>query len=236
MAAPEARIELLGGFDVACGLHRPELGSSSRRLLAMLALRRRPISRERLAGTLWPETSQDRAQGRLRTALWRLGAERNRLVSSSGDLVALGDGCEVDVHSAEDIGQALVTGDMCFEESQSGELLELFSQELLPDWDEPWVILDRELYREIRVHALETLAVACLEVGDHLRAIQASLQAIRCAPYRDSSHRLLVQAYRAEGNASAALRHILDYRHDVRKELGMTPERVLPDLVEELAG
>ncbi len=236
MTAPVARVELLGGFDVFCGRDRPTLGSSSRRVLALLALRRHPIGRERVAGTLWPDITQERAQGRLRTALWRLGPERNRLVVSRGDLLALGEGCEVDLQRAEDIGEALASGEVRLEEEGSSVLIDLFSRELLPDWDEPWVTLDRELHREIQVHALEAMALTLMESGDHLRAIQASLQAIRCAPFRDSSHRLLVQAYRAEGNPSAALRHILDYRSDVKKELGMTSEMILADLVEELGG
>lgn len=75
-----------------------------------------------------------------------------------------------------------------------------------------------------------------MSAGDHLHAIQACRHAIRYAPFRDSSHRLLVEAYCAEGNPSAALSHILGYRRNAEEELGMIPDRVLPDLYRELSG
>src|SRR5205807_183836 len=55
-------------------------------LLALLALRHpRPIERSRLAGTLWPESSEEQALAYLRLSLARLrkalGPEARRIVS-----------------------------------------------------------------------------------------------------------------------------------------------------------
>ena len=102
------------------------------------------------------------------------------------------------------------------------------------DWDEPWVNPERECYRETRVHVLEALAARFLESNSHLLAIKASLTAIECSPFRDTSHRLLVRAYREEGNSLAGLRHLLSYREDVREQLCLPADRVLPDLFQEL--
>lgn len=115
-------------------------------------------------------------------------------------------------------------------------VVEVFSHDLLPDWDEPWVDSEREGFRETRVHVLEALAAHFLDLGDPLLAIRASLKAIECSPYRDTSHRLLVHAYREEGNRLTALRHVLRYREHLGEELNLPPERVLADLFEELAG
>jgi DNA-binding SARP family transcriptional activator len=105
---------------------------------------------------------------------------------------------------------------------------------LLPDWDEEWILIEREIYRELRVHALEALATSLLSRGNHLDAKRACLYAIRCSPFRDPSHRLLAHVYIAEGNPSAALQHILSYRETVREELNLNPNKILSDLVEEL--
>lgn len=233
MAKPTSRVELLGSFRVSCDRDHQALNWSAQRVLALSALKRRPMTRERVAGTLWPDVDQQRAHGRLRTALWRLGPARRLLEVENGHL-SLDETCEVDLYEAERVGEALAAGAPLPE--QSRVLLEMFSQDLLPDWDEPWILTDRERYREIRVHALEALAAASLSRGDHLQGIRACLYAIRCSPFRDSSHRLLVEAYIAEGNQSAALQHILGYRKALRQKLGLTSDNVLSDLVEELAG
>jgi DNA-binding SARP family transcriptional activator len=44
----------------------------SKKLLAFLALDRRLFDRHYVAGTLWPDSDEDRAGGCLRTSLWRL--------------------------------------------------------------------------------------------------------------------------------------------------------------------
>lgn len=148
MTAPVARVELLGGFDVSIGRQHPSWGLSTRRVLALLALRRRPMGRDRVAGSLWPDISEERAQGRLRTALWRLGSDRHRFVMSIGDRLSLEEGCGVDLEEAEDIGQELAWGGLPLGEERS-VLVEFFSRDLLPGWDEPWLVPHREGYRDI---------------------------------------------------------------------------------------
>lgn len=234
MTAPPPRIELLGTFRVTSGHRILSLGASEQRVLALLALRGQPMTRERVAGTLWPDADRQTAQARLRTALWRMGSERSWFLASDGEHIGLRDLCDVDLHWAESVGHAVTAGESFPE--QDGVLLDLFSRDLLPDWDEPWVTMDREYYREVRVRALEALAAAFLHRENHLQAIRACLYAIRCSPFRDSAHRLLVQVYMAEGNSSDAMRHILSYRESVRHELSLRPDDVLADMVEDLVG
>lgn len=216
------------------GSDRLSFGSSTSRVLSFLALHRHPVSREQVAATLWPDVVDDRAQGRLRTALWRLGSARDRLVRADGDLLGLVEGCHVDLYDAEKAGRKVMSNGFSLLEGES--LINLFGRELLPGWDEPWVNAEREYYRETRVHVLEALAVTSLESGLGLLAIKACLEAIRCSPFRDTSHRLLARAYCEEGNSAEALRHLLRYRERLSQELGLPTYRVLPDLFEQLAG
>lgn len=191
------------------------------------------MARERVTAILWPDVAEKRAKGRLRTALWRLGSAREEFIQCDGDHVELAATCGVDLHDAQAIARELLTG--AVPPLDGDTLIDLFSRDLLPHWDEAWVDSERECYRETRVHVLETLAARFLESDDYFLAIKASLSAIRCSPFRDTSHRLLVHSYRAEGNWVAALRHLLRYRDEVRSELGLPPSRVLPDLYQELA-
>lgn len=234
MAVPRPRIELLGSFRMVAGNEVPSDGSSARRLLALLALNRRPMAREQVVTTLFPDVADTHAHGRLRSALWRLGPARESLVRIEGDHLELAGRCEVDLHLAENLGRELLAGEVFPADGES--VVEVFSHDLLPDWDEPWVDSERECFRETRVHVLEALGAHFLERGDQLLAIRASLKAIECSPYRDTSHRLLVRAYREEGNWLSALRHVLRYRQHLGEELNLPPDRVLTDLFDELAG
>ena len=234
MATPRPRIDLLGCFRMVAGNKMPSDGYSARRLLALLALNRRPMAREQVVTTLWPDVADTHANGRLRTALWRLGSARESLVRIEGDHLELAGRCEVDLRLAENLGRRLLAGEVAPGDGES--VVEVFSHDLLPDWDEPWVDSERECFRETRVHVLEALAARFLDLGDQLLAIRASLKAIECSPYRDTSHRLLVRAYREEGNRLTALRHVLRYRQHLGEELNLPPERVLADLFDELAG
>lgn len=166
---------------------------------------------------LWPDVVDTHAHGRLRTALWRLGSTRPQLVHSDGDHLELAETCDVDLHGAETLGRTLLSARSTPVDGEA--VIETFSHDLLPDWDEPWVNPERECYRETRVHVLEALAARFLESNSHLLAIKASLAAIACSPFRDTSHRLLVRAYRQEGNTLAGLRHLLSYREDVSEQL-----------------
>ena len=65
-------LQLLGGFYLAIDDERVHLPRAEQRLVACLALSDRPQPRSAIAGRLWPDTAEERAMARLRTALWRL--------------------------------------------------------------------------------------------------------------------------------------------------------------------
>src|SRR5438132_13548416 len=68
----DLRVYLLGGFNVTCDGEPLDIPASTRRLVAFLAMQRRPVERPFAAGCLWLDKSECRAQANLRAALWRL--------------------------------------------------------------------------------------------------------------------------------------------------------------------
>src|SRR4051812_26107307 len=93
---PDPRIRLLDGFSLvlADGVSRSlleELPRSMQRLIAHLCLSGRP-PRVAIAGNLWPDVSEDRAQGSLRSTLWRLHKVAPGLVEASGYVLYVADG------------------------------------------------------------------------------------------------------------------------------------------------
>src|ERR1019366_5937001 len=65
------RLALLGRFALMRGDLEIEIAAGGQRLVALLALRDRHVTRQYVAGNLWPEYSTERALADLRTTLWR---------------------------------------------------------------------------------------------------------------------------------------------------------------------
>ena len=87
------------------------------------------------------------------------------------------------------------------------DLIPALSQSLLPDWLDEWLILDRERWDQVRLHALENLARLLMIAEKYLPALEAALAAVAIEPVRESAHRTVVEVYIAEGNSACALRH-----------------------------
>jgi DNA-binding SARP family transcriptional activator len=106
--------------------------------------------------------------------------------------------------------------------------------ELLPDWDDEWVVADRERYRLLRLEALERAALALMErhrLGD---ALIAALAAVQAEPLRESACRLVMQVQIAQGNAAEAIHSYHEYQSLLRQELNLVPSRLMDQLVQPL--
>src|SRR5260221_11653750 len=74
------QLGLLRGFELRLNGELIQLPLSSQRVLAFLALHDRPLQRLYVAGMLWLDASEERANGSRPTALWRLRRPRPGLV------------------------------------------------------------------------------------------------------------------------------------------------------------
>jgi DNA-binding SARP family transcriptional activator len=198
---------------------------SGQRLLALLALAgERP--RLTVAGTLWPEFSEQRALGNLRSTLWRMQAMQPRLIEVDAGALALAESVSVDVHELRASANSL--GDTASSEALP---LLLFGEELLPGWYEDWVLLERERVHQLRLHALEGLSERLLSDGRHTQALEAALAAIAAEPLRESARRAAIRVHLAENNVSEALRQFVEFSGLLRRELGLAPSAGLGDLM-----
>lgn len=95
------RVALLGDFALRWGgAVVAELPLGSQHLLALLALRGRPMSRETLAGELWPGASAPRAFANLRSAIFPLRSVADTMIVSSDADIALAPDVVIDLHEA----------------------------------------------------------------------------------------------------------------------------------------
>jgi DNA-binding SARP family transcriptional activator len=224
------RLRLLGGWQLTGAVPpRGTVGENARKLVSLLALRG-PMSRARIAETLWPESDGD-AAARLRTVLWRLGDGRTLLLEQDGRL-SLARDVRVDVDEMRTAALALTNG---ARDAVAGRLgVETFSADLLPGWDDDWLQIDRERIRQLRLHALEALSMLSLRHGDYGAALDAALAAVLADPLRESAHRCVIETHLAEGNVAEARRQFEQCRRLLARELQVAPSPTLVALAPAL--
>jgi DNA-binding SARP family transcriptional activator len=225
------RLTLLGGFTLVSESGEVALPVSAQRLIALLALRERPLSRAYLAGVLWPDCAAERSLADLRTALWRANHGSIRVVATAGVRLSLDAAIWVDVRALMAFGRSAgrLGG------GAPGQLDQMswfdLSLDLLPDWYDDWLVDEREGVRQLRLHALEVLTEQLSINGRHVEAIQAALAAVRLEPLRETAHAALIRAHLAEGNRSEALRQFSRCRDALAAELAVEPSESLRKLV-----
>jgi DNA-binding SARP family transcriptional activator len=228
--AVRTALALLDGFELRVDGRFVTVPAHVQRLLAFLAIRRRPQHRTSLAGALWLDTAEDHASRNLRTALWRAGKVSKGLVETNGAYVAIQPDVRVDLADAIDRAESVLAGPSLAWGSASGSVAEL-GGDLLPDWSEDWVLIERERMRQLRMHALEALCGQLTAAGRFGHAVEAGLAAVAVEPLRESAHRVLIEAYLAEGNLCEAVRHLDDFAMLLDDSLGVAPSPALVALV-----
>lgn len=227
------RLTLLGRFSLTVGESRPVLSPGPQRLLAFLALRGGAVKRAQVAGALWPEATEARAYGSLRSELWRLQGVARHAIDAGSHELRLAEHVRVDLRESFHLARRLLDS-----RSQPPELdvspvsIAMLSADLLPDWHDEWVLMEAEHWRQLRLHALEALSARFRERGRYGEALDAAFAAVVAEPLRESANRAVIEAHLAEGNQSEGIRTFERYRDLLRNELGLDPtnhlERLLP--------
>jgi DNA-binding SARP family transcriptional activator len=226
-------VRLLRGFELRREAQPVLIPPGAQRLIAFLALERVPMNRLYVAGALWIDSNQEAANANLRTALWRLKRLPYRLVDATATHVSLASDVVVDVHGVGEIARRVSTNDLGWEEDEVDCIV--MAGELLPDWYDDWLVIERERLRQARLHALETICDALSHSGRYGKAIEVGLAAVACEPLRESAHRAVIRAHLGEGNSHEALRQYDLCRHRL-EILGMEPSHELEKLRRRCAG
>ena len=202
-----------------------KLTPTSQRLMAFVALHERPVRRNYVSGTLWPDVTEARAGANLRSALWRVpDVDGHPLVTASSTHLQLRPGLDVDFREALARSERLLAAAPC---AALGKSLEVLCNDLLPDWYEDWVIFERERYRQLRLHALDRACQQLIDARCYTDALQLALKANAAEPLRESTHRHLVRIHLAEGNLAEAVRQYHQYADMLRTELGAAPSQAM---------
>lgn len=239
------RVHLCGRLTAEIGGRRIEAalrGRQGRLLFAYLVLERlRPVPRDELVAALWadePPKKADSALSALLSKLRRLAPLEGR----SEVRIALAGDAWIDVEAATDALHraegAAARADWTVAWGPARVAQHIAARELLPGEDAGWVEERRRRLREVYERALELVACACLGIGggELYGAERAARALAAAAPFRESGHRLLMEALDRRGNRAEALRAYDELRRLLRDELGAAPSPATQELHRRLLG
>lgn len=221
-------LQLLGWWDLRRGHDSIPLGRREQRLVALLALTGRR-TRHQLAGTLWPDSSDDHAMSSLRAAVWNTRRAAGDVLLAQQDTLDLAGHLTVDVTQLVSLASGVAAAPGEHDSAQVVETLE--TADLLPGWYDDWVLFERERVDHVRFRALEALARARLRTGQPHEAVVAARSALRIEPLHEGANVLLVRACLAAGSTVEAVRHFHEYRRRLQRELGIRPSSQLTELI-----
>jgi DNA-binding SARP family transcriptional activator/TolB-like protein/tetratricopeptide (TPR) repeat protein len=220
-------LRLFGGATLE-GRDGPVIGRSAQRrrlaLLALLATTRRPLSRDKLIGYLWPEAEGDRARRLLSESLYVLRRELGEeVLLTSGDDVRLNEALvDSDVVRFED---ARSSGDLDDAAAvYAGPFMDGFFISDAPEF-EHWA--DGERDRLARAYA-DTLERIAEQAEPEPRAAAAAWRRLaEHDPYNGRVALRLMESLVAAGERAAALQHARVHAALLEEEFGAQPDPAL---------
>jgi DNA-binding SARP family transcriptional activator len=237
-----ARIQLCGRFVVDIDGSRVETslpGRRGRALFAYLVLNRgRPVARDELLMAGWGADAPVAAGNALSVLLSKLrhGLGPDRLAGRTALELRLPQGTFVDVEAALEgahrAESAVAEGHWAQAWGPAGIAYHVATRPFLTGTEAPWIDQWRRRLEEVRLRGLECFAAAGLGLGGPAlaQAEERARMLTELAPYRESGHRILMEALERRGNVAEALRAYERLRVLLREELGIAPSPAVQDV------
>jgi len=223
-----ARLRLLGEPTLTAG---PDPHASpvdlpsphTQLLLAYLALHpQQPLDRRNLAFILWPDAAEATALRNLRQHLHRLRQITTALGLPDDTLAGQGNqlrlnphpGLWIDVHEFQ-----RQVGDR----RRQIEAIELYRGDLLRDHTADWIDPLRTRLRERYMEALRDLIAVANMQRNYPRAVYYARRLLQADPFRESSHRIYMEALYFNRERVQALQHFTQLKHLLKRELAADP-------------
>jgi DNA-binding SARP family transcriptional activator/TolB-like protein/tetratricopeptide (TPR) repeat protein len=219
-------LKLLGGVALE-GSAGPVTGRAAHKrrlaLLAILAVARRPVGRERLIGYLWPDHPAEKARHLLSESLYVLRKElgEDALLSAGDDVALVAQTVASDVAAFE---AALEAGEL--ERAAAlyqGPFLDGFYVADAPEF-ERWADGERDRLGRAYARALERLGEREEGAGREVHALAWWRLLARHDPFSSRVALRYLSALEEAGERAEALRFATAHAEFLRAELGVEPE------------
>jgi len=187
---------------------------------------------------LWPDASPSELKLRFKNAIYRM---RHAIGS---DVVLFQDNIYMfnrAVDQEYDVQNFISAIKNAREEKQDQKKIKALSRamavykgEYLPSLDVEWVILDREKYKTMFMHAAEELAGLYLKQDDIEKTLQTGQHALNEDPYYEPLHRIIMQAHAIRGDRASVSRQYEKCRTMLMDGIGLVPSDQTDQLFRDL--
>lgn len=225
-SVPAVTLNLLGTPSLVVGGRVRLLERKAAGVLAYVCLEGQ-VTRERVAGLLWPSVPNHSARNNLRQVLWRLRSYGDLVVGEP--LLALAAHVHADVTASLLAASALPAsgpaglGEPDLEQpGWEGELLAGKDFSDCPAFEE-WLLAERERFRALRRDALWQRCRADQAAGDLGGALRRAARLLELDPLSEPAYRLIMTLHVGRGDRAAALEAFYACRETLRRELGVSP-------------
>lgn len=235
-------VRLLGQFDVRRdGAPVAVPARAAQSLLAYLLLTAGTMHRrEKLAGLLWADTTEENARKNLRHELWRLRqaletkTPRKNVVSYLlVDEIAIGFNAAsdywLDVAAMQKALAKSVTADELI------ETVSLYQGELLPGFYDDWVVLERERVRGVYEQKMARLLDLLVEAKRWEEVLEWGERWIALGQTPEPAYRALMLTYSAKGDRAKVALTFQRCVTALRDDLGVEPSPATQALFEQLS-
>lgn len=215
-----------------------------RDLLSYLILfRTTPVSRQQLAFTLWPDTSDRQALKNLRTLLTRLRQalpDADEFIHVTPQTLQWRSEAHFDLDVTEfetalaRAAQAQTDGDSATATSELTAAVAAYTGDLLPECYDDWILPLRARLRLAYSDALERLVLSLEEQRDYGQALSYAQRLLQVDPLHEATYRYLMRLHLAQGNRTEALRTYQACQAMLQREFATAPTRTTRDLYETL--
>ncbi len=236
------RIQLLGQFcvrrdeQVVAGFDAHKL----QELFCYLLLHRHhPVSREPLAGLLWPDIATVQSKKMLRQTLWRLQSVLGLRNEPIHDRLLLVKPDRIQINVEADLWLDVATFEQTFElvRNIAGQELDthkvqalqnavqLYRGPLLEGCYENWCLYEREHLQNMYLAMLEKLMSYCEAHHDYDAGIRYGMRIMGCDRARERTYRRLMRLHYLNGDRTAALQQYEQCVTTLNDELGVKPSK-----------
>jgi DNA-binding SARP family transcriptional activator len=223
-------------------------GARSRSLFRFLiAHRRAPVSKERLAALFWPDSEPDLARRSLHQAVYCLRQTFKRVMGET-PVVLFVNGCYalasdlplwVDADAFEEsitaARSAWSRGDIESALQAYGRAIDLYQGDYMAEERyEDWAEERRRTFQAAYLEALHQLARVYQERGDYPTAIMLSQRALAVDSCDEDAHRVLIGCYAAQGLRHLAVRQYQICVATLKSQFGLSPSDELEAFVRQV--
>jgi DNA-binding SARP family transcriptional activator len=219
-------IHLFGSFQIFVGeisiLSR--MRQRSQRLLVYLLLHREGrLRRDQVAFNLWPDLPEEESLAMLRRALSDLrlalaSLEDNDWVLASPQEIGLNPGAPLALDVAD---YARLAGQDT--PASLHAAVDLYTGNLLPEFDDEWVIVERERLKQMQGDVLQRLISHHRAIHETAQALDLVRKALVLDPYAETAHREMMGLFYESGDRAGALAAYDRLRAQLQTDLGVEP-------------